>query len=189
MRVAEAVLALALSLVGCDARPTPRPFVDDGGASSTVRFKSGPLLERYFAQALDLDPRDFCFELGERRCGDVHAVAIGGVDPYDHTVYQPVELGLASPLIAERMALSACRRRAELDFEDRAAASVFRGSTHDIIESLYVRALQRRPTKDEVEVLEEMVREVEESGEAEVLQTWAVLACVAVTTSREGLFY
>ena len=168
MRAAD-LLLFALAISACK-EPSP-PSVDQSGAAASLRFKSGELLANHFADALSLEPRDF----------RTYAVAIGGVDAYDRTIYTPSEPSLSAPLIAERMALSACEQRAAIDF-DQAKGEIFRGTRADIADTLYRRSMQRRATQQEIEILTSIQPKAD-------LRSWTVLACVAVTTSMEALFY
>ena len=110
--------------------PTPTPPIGEMATSekAEVRFKGDRRLAQDFAVALGLSPSGLCQELGQYDCtGNVHKVALGGVDPYEGGVYErALETGVTAPLIVERVALAGCAQRVDADFADPTGALIFR---------------------------------------------------------------
>ena len=209
--------AFGVALAGCkkenpgtppDVSPTPTP---PGGQIATsenaaVRFKGDLRITRDFSMALGLDESELCDELGQYSCaGDVHKVALGGVDPYVGGVYERTfETGVTAPLIVERIALAGCAQRVDEDFADPTGALIFRNmdvdaggalvdpgasELDDAVTTLARRAWLRDPRGNEVQTLRGLYLQIEASGEPEPARQWAVSACMVVLTSMETLFY
>jgi hypothetical protein len=209
---------LALLLLGC---PSPTPVVPgedagttpiDGGdglarsAKANVRFKRNIRLTNDFAQALSLAPGDLCKELGLYSCTElVHPLAVGGVDPYNLGLYEPLPFtGATSPIVTDRVALAACVQRVEADLAAPGSAVIFKGLTPDAsgklasletaevkgaLDALYKRALLRPIAESELTALKGLYRDVEASGKPSPAKSWMELSCFAVLTSVESLFY
>src|SRR5262245_47874324 len=117
-----------MALAGCAGDPSGSSSSgssSEGGPDSAlvsnkanVRFKGAERLRNAVAQALSLDPGEVCNELGKYSCADaVHTVALGGVDPYGAGLYEPFpDTAASTPLVVERLVLSACVLRAKRDF-------------------------------------------------------------------------
>ena len=208
---------LAVFLVGCSKKSatppeetptpttTPPPTSMAQSAKGQIRFKADLRIENDFASILSLSG-PVCTELGQYSCaGDVHKVALGGVDPYTGGVYEPAErTGVTSPLIVERVALSACDKRVQADFADTTAAIIFRNlpldnsgkitnpgasEVADAVDTLARRAWLRPARNDEIAAIVGLYSDVEISGAADPAQQWAKLSCMVVLTSMETLFY
>lgn len=178
-----------------------------------VHRKRADLLRNTLYKALDLpDRRGLCLELGKYPCADtVHRVALGRMDAYNNSQYQhPQDLSITSPMALERLVLSACSQRANLDFallnKDNVIESnavIFKGLklTKDLrltqgeamdqaITRLYQRGLTRSPTPFELETLKgpliERIFRENPNGSA---INWMRLSCFIVFTSLEGAFY
>jgi hypothetical protein len=147
---------------------------------------------------LGLDRTELCQELAEYDCFGVHNIALGGVDPYEAAVYQPLpSAGVASPIAVDRIALAACGERAQADFAQPASAVVFSdvAEASEVDETalsssaraLYLRILRREPEDREIDELVAFYDEVPAGSDR--AQTWAHLSCFAVATSLESLFY
>jgi hypothetical protein len=205
----------ALLLVGCPS-PTVKDGEDagqtlDGGelarsAKANVRFKRNVRLTNDFAQALALAPGELCKELGLYSCTElVHPLAVGGVDPYNLGLYEPLPFtGATSPIVMDRVALAACVKRVEADLAAPADAVIFRGlspgadgklaslETAEVkaaLDTLYKRALLRPIDEGELATLKGLYRDVEASGKPAAAKSWMELSCFAVLTSVESLFY
>ncbi len=177
-----------------DAGPPPEadagegPTEGTGLARANLRFKGGERLRNDYAQALGLSPAEVCRELGEFDCvGVVHTVTLGGVEAYRSSLYEPQgKTAVTTPLAVDRLALSACRAAAD---RHGAAYAELEDPVLGLTETLYHRLLLREPTPAEVGHLRELHAEVVARGGAAPLQDWAVLACFAVATTTEALFY
>lgn len=174
-------------------------------AKANVRFKRNVRLTFDYSNALGLQAQDLCKELGQYPCTTVvHPLALGGVDPYGIGLYEPLPFtGLASPIVTDRVALSACISRVALDLGDPANGIVFRAvvpdgagklnpastEVHDAIDTLYKRVLLRHPTPEEYGHLKQLYVDIEASGKPEPGKAWMQLSCFAVLTTVEALFY
>jgi hypothetical protein len=205
-------LLLLLAPIGCgsDAEPVdtneppakpqtptdPPPTVVPSFAPH-VRFKGGAVYASDLARGLDLDREEVCLELGVSDCATVvHKVALGGVDPYDGGVYQPLPRApVTAPIALDRIAVSACSLRAERDFANPATAAIFGALAQNdtsaeargaVVMALYDELLLRTPTTAEHEAVVGLYDELD--GDA-VPRRWAKLACIAIATTTEAAFY
>ncbi|WP_428263277.1 hypothetical protein [Haliangium sp.] len=188
----------------------PAPVTDAGPAGpapsqkALVKFKGPDRLRNDLGRALELADGEICNELGRYSCtGFVHRVPLGGTAPYDLGLYQPLpQAALTGPLAVERVVMSACVARVDRDLGgdevlfgglalDAAGAlvDVDGADVTTAVTRLYERALQRRPEDAELGHLRQLYRDVEAAGGARPARDWAVLACFAVMTSMEQLFY
>lgn len=174
-------------------------------AKANVRFKRAFRLTADYAQALSLPVGQLCNELGQYPCTTVvHPIALGGTDPYGVGLYEPLPFtGMSSPIVTDRVALSACLQRVQADLAAGGSAVVFKGVVPDgagklniesaevreAIDSLYRRATLRRATDSEVGHLKQLYKDIEATGKAQAGQSWMTLSCFAVLTSVEALFY
>lgn len=164
--------------------------------SPRVKFKGGERWSRQLARGLELERDELCQELGQYDCArDVHFIALGGVEPYHLRIDDPLpKAPLTAPIAVERIALSACSRRAERDVESPADASLFREISADpssedlraMGSRLYRRLLSRDAEPGELDELEAFWGELEGDEQA---TEWATLSCFAVASSTEMLFY
>lgn len=206
---------LALWLVlGCggtvQAPPTPdaAPLEPDAALAITpsvrgdLRAKTWRQLSADLEVALDLAPDEVCRELGVTPCTEVHQVRLGGVD-WTRSLYSPLERhSLTRAAVLDRMALAGCARRAALDAEAAPDARVIAGAldprapiatgggedaTADAIHTLYRRLLARDPVDAEVAVLLDLRADPALVGSTN--EAWLTLACMAVATTTEGVFY
>jgi hypothetical protein len=165
--------------------PTEPPVVQPPVAE--LKLKNGTQLRNDWAEALGLDPNQLCVELGEFDCvDDVHRVVLGGVEPYVLRVDRPLaEPALTTPLAVERVAWAGCQQAMERDRSGAPQLLVMRGAGLDRSASAaaLVRALLRREsTENEVRRLAEHDPQLDDAA-------WADVACFAVATSIESLFY
>ncbi|TSC34530.1 hypothetical protein FOF48_03565 [Corallococcus sp. Z5C101001] len=184
------------------------PTYDGGVAKSqkgNLRFKGPERLSLDLAQALELPAASVCNELGLYPCQNVHGVALGGVDPYQHSVYETAPVtGATAPLAVERTVLSACNARVSLDVSAPAAAVVFKdvaltadGKLADAaspavataMTSLVRRAWLRDPTQEERDALVRLAGDVAATGAARPGVAWMQASCLAVFSSAEAVFY
>jgi hypothetical protein len=213
----ELVGVCALVLSACPAPVTTITVVDggidpglDGGVAksvkATLRFKGPERLTNDFAQALSMPAADVCNELGQYPCTTlVHVLPLGGVDPYGSGLYEaPTSTSATTPMVVDRVALSACTVRAGLDLQDPTNAVLLKGLVVDaqgklvdprgpaataMIVTLYQRALQRNPTRGEVDALLALAVDINAKGEPRAAGDWVISACFVVLSSAESVFY
>lgn len=211
-----ALLACASPPVEPAPQPPDTPGEDAGvpgptvppaqSAKARVRLKRAERLANDFSEALGLSRGELCRELGSYDCVDVvHTLPLGGVEPYDIGIYEPIkEPGVTTPIAMERVALHGCIRRVDRDLSAGASAVIFRGLTvsadgrlADVdappvaaaLDTLYKRALLRPPTADEVKALVELYRSRAPADATAAARNWMVASCFAVLTTAESLFY
>lgn len=183
-----------------------------GGGSSfaasskgIVRFKRNERMNADFAKSLGLTTAGVCNELGQYPCALVHQLSLGGVDPYNIGLYEPVPYtGLTSPLTTDRVALGACVQRVSTDLATPATALIFKGVTLDgaakltnvdapevnaALALLYKQIVLRPPTAAEVGHLKQMYADILATNKPEAGKSWMTLSCFAVLTSVESVFY
>ena len=173
-------------------------------AKGNVRFKRSVRLTLDYANALSLPADQLCKELGQYPCALVHIVSLGGTDPYGVGLYEPLPFtGMASPVVVERLALSACTLRTSTDLAAGSSAVIWKGvvpdgagkvdvesaAAHDALVELYHRVMLREPTAAELDHLKQLYRDIDASAKPQPGQSWMTLSCFAVLTSVEALFY
>ena len=174
----------------------PLPPTQSPSARPRVKFKTA---ERYAADlstALELPRESLCTELEDFDCVDVHRIALGEVDAFGLRLFEPLEnMPLTAPIAVDRIGLTACGERAALDFASPGQAVSFvevasgddsQASRDAVVRRLYLQLLLREATDREVEQVGNMHDEL---PEADRTQTWAQMACFAIATSTEALFY
>jgi hypothetical protein len=171
-----------------------------GDTTVAHAWARAPRFRRALEQA-GLAPADVCKELGNYDCFNVHRIALGGVEPYTLGINEPFpDTAVTAPLAIERVALSGCRTRVDQDLAQPAQAQLYKGLTADtvdvrapearaVVDQLYARFQSRRPTAAEADALLALYADVTTAGEARPGRAWAILACFAVATSVESLFY
>jgi hypothetical protein len=183
--------------------------VDAGFAKSAkgnLRFKGPERLNAEFAQALDIPPAFVCNELGLYPCAlAVHTLPLGGVDPYGSGLYDPPGVTTATtPMVVDRIALSACTVRVGLDLQDTSRAVLLKDLTFDtqgrladpqgaavknVIAGLYQRILLREPTDPETAALVTLAVDINTKNEPRAGGDWVISACFVVLSSAESVFY
>lgn len=173
-------------------------------AKSNVRFKGDLRFTLDLAVGLTLPLEQLCNELGQYACVGVHTVALQGVDPYGKGLFEPVPVtGSTAPIVVDRMVMSACLRRVELDLGAGANAVIFKsipltgGKLSDVngaevklaLGELAHRAWLREPTTSELTHLTQLYSDIDAMGGAEPAKQWMQAACFAVFSSEEAIFY
>lgn len=203
-------LSLILALVvftGCPGKIVEPP-VDAGytrSAKGNLHFKGNERLTYDFAVGLGLPVDEVCKELGQYSCSfTVHPVALGGIDPYGHGVYEaPLVTGATSAVVVERVALAACTRRVNFDLGTPGTALIFKAipvaggkltapsgpEVRLALTELAQRAWLRDPTEAELDLLIKLNTDIEATGVAEPAKAWMQSACFAVFSSAESVFY
>lgn len=202
MAVAFTLGALAAGCSDDEPAPAAASASTEAVVKSTknrVKFKGGERIVADLAQALDLPKEDVCKELGTYDCqGVVHTISLGGVEPYRQTIYQPLkDRSMGSVNAVDRVMLSGCEVRASRDFGSPAAATLFKeitaGATHEAVAAvgrrLYQRILRRDPSAGELEGLRAFYDDLASTEGADAPRRFATLACFAVSTTEEALFY
>jgi hypothetical protein len=178
-----------------DPIPAPNYKASQGDA---VLWKRHAAFEADLMQALELGRDEVCKELGERNCiRDIHVIALGGNDPFRSGINVPPSQPLSTtPLVVDRVLLSACSARVRAD--KAGPAKVFnqldlRGATPSAdapaveatITTLFRRLLARDPKPGESAVIKTLLDGDEKAASAE---EFATLACFAIGSSLEFLF-
>ena len=175
----------------------PQPGEQAPSARPRVKFKTAERYAADLSNALSLPREALCSELDAFDCVDVHRIALGEVDAFGLRLFEPLETRpITAPIAVDRIALSACGERAAQDFADSGNAASFQevagtdassASDRDaVVGRLYRQLLLREPTDAETNAVSSMYDDLPESGRA---QTWAQMACFAIATSTEALFY
>lgn len=170
-----------------------------------VRWLRYRAFENRLGEALILDSDELCQELGIYSCVDaVHLVALGGNDPFDKGLYEALESpAMTTPIAVERMVVSACSASVEkeaaaeqqfvfLDL-DLAATELNVSDPQtdqaisDTITSLYRRLHARNPLPGEEELVRELL--VDDEGRPIDAKNFAKLACFAIASTTEAVFY
>lgn len=226
LRLVTAALASAALLgllgggAGCsssgtgDPNPDPEPDLQpdpsgDGLAAPSTKndlvWRRYRAFEQGLGEALNLAQGEICQELGRYDCIDrVHLVALGGNDPFEQGMHEPMTAPTATtPVAVERLVLSACDAAVtadaarpvpliflDLDLSAVAAPLDLSNAAHalavdDTITSLYRRLHARDPLPSERAKAREIV-----AGDPEPMQPreLALLACYAIGTTTEGVF-
>jgi hypothetical protein len=171
-----------------------------------VQFKRQRRLRADFAAALGFSADEVCKELDRFDCFvTVHNISLGGVDAYNLGIFEPLEeTTKTTPIAMERIALTGCRNRVDLDLDTPESALIFKNlamdasggladvnaaSVDDAIDALYKRFALRRANPEEIAELRGFYETVTASGDTKAARSWAILACFMVSTSVESLFY
>jgi hypothetical protein len=173
-----------------------------GGPRTTSRInrvqpRSGEVWARDLGHALGLQPWELCAELGTRDCvEEAHRVTLGGVEPASLGIDAPLpEPSVSAPMAADRVAISACGERYA---RDKAGPALLFGPVlerdnrwrrQEVGAALVLRMLGRPATDDELDALEALYDTIKDQISDDPVRSWAVGACVVVTTSTEALFY
>jgi hypothetical protein len=209
------LLLAVIVAAGCpDAPPTPPVPPPPGGdgleamaqsAQGKLLWKRGVPLSRGLATALFVPVDEACRELGRFDCVQTaHQVPLGGNDAFVRGQYTPLlEPGATTAVAFDRLAMSVCVVAVDRD-RARPAPVLFRGHTlsdepldpasEDAREgalflgrSLYEQLHARAPRDAELELLLELLTDDEGAGVSG--RDFAVLACFAVASTTETLFY
>lgn len=186
------VWLIAALLVGCGGEKEVR----EASAHNRVKARSGKVWRNDLVQGLQLEAGQVCKELGSFDCvDDAHLITMGGVEPERLGIDKPLaEVPVSAPIAFDRVAISACSQRLELD---RQGTPVVFGpvldaddaeSRAEVSRTLVKRLLGREATEAQVEGLVGLYDTVAPLSSSPV-DDWSVGACVVVATSVEALFY
>jgi hypothetical protein len=193
--------SLALSACGDDGGPPDDPpdgVTQPASTRARVKRKGPALLASDLAQALDLPRAELCAELSSHDCFTTHGILLGGVEPYELRIDEPLAVpSVAAPMAVDRIVLTACGERAARDFDQPASAALFAevaassapgaDARAAVAGRLYERLLARPATRAEIDALVGFHDQL--GASAEPGRDWAQLACYAVATTTEFLFY
>ena len=185
--------------------PADVPDADTGDPEPTMatstrndlRWKRAAAIHKDLMRALDLDELQVCAELDIFACVQIHQIALGGNEPFNLGLYEPVAIPMATtPGAVDRMVLAACSNRAWLD--SQGPALVFTSLDLDAesvdpddenleaqIVLLYRRLLSRDPLPQEVAAITDGLLGTERSLSA---LEFAKLACFAIGSTTEFIF-
>ena len=174
----------------------PAPQTQSPSARPRVKFKTAQRYATDLSTALEISRETLCTELDDFDCVEVHRIALGEVDAFGLRLFEPLEnMPLTAPIAVDRIGLTACGERAQLDFDTPGQAVSFtevasggasEGNRTAVVERLYRQLLLREATDREVEQVTAMYDDLPSNNQA---QTWAQMACFAIATSTEALFY
>jgi len=194
----DIVLAGVLSAAACGGGPET---VAENELTKSTRarllWKRNVALEKDIVRALELAPDEVCNELGTASCTrDVHHVALGGAAPFSLGLHKALPTPmLSTAVVVDRVLLSACSNRVAkdalgpavvftaLDLQDERGPAAGGKAFDATVTALYRRFLARDPTEQELSVLGDLARE------PMTAQEFAILACYAVGSTTEFLFY
>ncbi len=162
------------------------------------------LLRNSLAKILNLNPQGMCLELGRLPCIDlVHKVSLGGMNAYGNAQYlYPEAPSLTSPIAFDRVVLSACIQRSQIDLMNPAQALIFQNirlsadgrlirdeAVPNAIKTLYQRAYLRDASASEIAHLTQLYESIYAEQPVGVTINWMILSCYAVLSSVESAFY
>jgi hypothetical protein len=182
--------APALAQEAAPASPDPR-----------IKFKDGERYLRDLSESLEVPRKEICLELSRYDCADkAFRIVLGGVDPYDIRIMQPLDqASLASPIAFDRVALQVCSGRVARDKADPSTAILFKPAEgrpdaawrEALADRLYDRILRREADAGERQRMSAFLEGLEgrtgRSRKGQADQT--VLACFALASSAEAAFY
>jgi hypothetical protein len=171
---------------------------------NALTWKRYRTFEQDLLGALELTKGELCNELGVFSCIDfIHLVPLGGNDPFGNGQYTPMIAPVVNtPIAVDRVALSGCGKRVDTDADgqpvvfdelDLAATSLdlsdadTAAAVDATLTDLYRRLLARDPLPEELEALTALTEDGD--GNPLTAREFAKLACFAVATTSEFLFY
>lgn len=169
---------------------------------SNLQWKRFGAFEADLASALELSPEQLCLEFGRESCiRKVHMVPLGGHEPFDTGMMAPAPEPLATtPTVVDRIVLTACGNRVDLDRTAGAQPLVFKHFPLDglspapgsaaakaLVADLYRRLLGRNPAEDELDTVTELALGAD--GQPAPAAQFARLACFTIGTSAEFLLF
>lgn len=213
--IAKGIIACSILVSACtdstrsvqtEASSVPAGLSLQSAASpkADVKRKRADLLRNSLAKILVLHPQGLCLELGRLPCADlVHKVSLGGMNAYGNAQYRyPDQVSATSSMSLDRLVLSACIQRAQLDLINPAQGIIFKDielsadgrlvkndAVSNSIQTLYHRAFLRDATSSEVENLLQFYEAIYAEQPIGVARNWMVLSCYSVLTSVEAAFH
>jgi hypothetical protein len=167
-----------------------------------IKFKPGDVYMTDLSDGLAIPRDEICKELGRHDCfNTAFRIVMGGVDPYDMRILQPLDnASLGSPIALDRVALHACTLRIERDIGAPASAVLFkapkgqanRAWVDRTTTSVYDRILRRAATTAEKAQMADFYQTVAKGRKdppAAIEKDFVTLGCFAVASSLEATFY
>ncbi len=178
-------------------------------SKARLRWKRVRVVERDLMNAFLLTPELVCAELGAAICYTaIHRVPLGGHEPVVSSMYKGIDApGATTSISFDRVVLSACGARVDLDTLEHTAAPpgefgasiLFRHYRLDApfvssqspevraqVTDIYRRVLAREPTNDEVRRVALLAEPVD--GVLPTARDFSKMACYAITSTSEFLF-
>ena len=202
-----ALSACSSAREGSERGSGARQEADPAGAvavstHSNLQWKRYAAFEADLAAGLELSPEQVCLEFGKESCiRKVHMVPLGGHEPFESGVFAAAPEPLATtPTVVDRIVLTACSNRVDLDRAAGERATVFKHFALDavapapgseaaaaLVTDLYRRLLGRNATESEVEAVSELALGAD--GQPAQAAQFARLACFSIGTLAEFLFF
>ena len=160
-------------------------------AQGTLVWKRYRAIENSLMNALSLTKPQVCQELGQFNCVDrIHLTSLGGNFPLLGQYERPGKPSVLTPLVMERIVLSACTTRLELDRAAGAQAQVFKQfslnassvsatEVEQLTVELFQRILARDPSTEEKAAISGMASQLGDGA------TVAKSVCFAIGTLPE----
>ncbi|MEM6369435.1 MAG: hypothetical protein AAGD10_04930 [Myxococcota bacterium] len=174
-------------------------------ASRPLQFKRFDQLREELGRILDLPAASVCVELGRYSCtDDAHRVVLGGAKAIGANIYWGDSVpGPTTPVAFERVVLSACAQRAQLEVEmppdNRAflvAAELVDGGLDprstgamEAVHRLFRGGLLREANSVELEAAVQIYDEISAVNRLDPAMTWFQAICAGVLSSTEFAFY
>jgi hypothetical protein len=204
MRMPGLFAALTLAVMAAVAVAPAVVSAQEAAPASTdprIKFKDGERYLRDLSETFEIPRDEICRELSRYDCSNkAFRIVLGGVDPYDARVMQPLDQAtLASPIAFDRVALQVCANRVARDRADPAKALLFKSAAgrpdrawrDALTDRLYDRILRRDASVAERDRMAAFLQGVEgrtgRSARGQSEQT--LLACFALASSAEAAFY
>lgn len=196
------VLVLAAGTApGCGDDGSTENAPIQASARGQLNWKRSATLEQDLAAALELPPDELCTGPDEKQCiSQLYLVPLGGNDPFDASLYVPVDDPLVTtPGAVDRVIFSACAKRVALD-EEAATPTVFSSlafggqapsadsqAVSDTATTLFRRFHGRNPDAAEIELVGRLTET--DDGERVEASEFATMACYAVGSTTEFFFF
>lgn len=190
----------AKNAVGENSSPISNPAPNETGDMAVptpgldLVWKRYRAFEHGLVQGLVLNKKDFCLELGKQACIDVtHLTVLGGNEPYKAGQYERAQAPtVLSAIAVDRVVISACSQRLELDRKAGAAAKVFKHFALDgksvekreieaLASDLYQRILARNAEPAELKVIAQFGDQGLPNDKV------ALMMCYAIASSSENI--
>jgi hypothetical protein len=194
---------------GGGGRPVHSPTADANSAAqedsepgaetmqnAALVWKRYRAFEQGLLGGLELSKAELCQEAGQYSCIDkVHLTALGGNAPYENGQYERMENpSVLTPVAVDRVLLSACTKRVDLDrAAGQQAAVVFKHfpltnaavnaeQAKPLVVDLYRRLLARDPNAEEIKTATAFTKTMSEGGKL------AAALCYAIGSTAENVF-
>ena len=196
-------LIVTTPVLAATAAATPAKAAAGTSTDPKVKLRDGQRLLQDLSDGLQIPRDEICRELAKFDCAnDAFRIVLGGVEPYDVRVLEPLDhASLAGPIAFDRVALHVCTSRVTKDIAEPAKALIYKpaaskgAATRAWMDTttvaLYDRLLQRPATAAEKSEMADFYKTVSNgrTDNAAIQKDWTVLSCFAVASSLESAFY